>query len=175
MLTDLTQVIWALHEKKEKEKVPLTCRHLHHHRPCWEIRNRCWGRMFLLHVYVMTCKVHHHHARMLFVYRYHGGHPLCCFTRSEKGFGSLVSKPHLPIQDQYLFGQPFPLHLPGSHCNIIEETETHMFVGLCMMARRTYDSKGVTHFILADWSACLNHTSSRKTSTMGSFTADVEG
>lgn len=86
---------------------------------------------------------------MLFVYRYHGGRPFFVFTGSEKGFQS-NEQTDLPIQDQDLFGQPFPLHLPGSHCNVVEETETHMFVGLCVMARRTYDGKGVAHFILAD-------------------------
>ena len=82
---------------------------------------------------------------------------------------------YTPIENDDLLRQTLLLNLLGSYRDIVEEAETHMFIRLCMMSRRSNDRKRVSDFALTHRSTSMDHSTARQSRAMGSLSADVEG
>jgi hypothetical protein len=66
-----------------------------------------------------------------------------------------------PIKDQDLLREALSLNLLCSNSDIVEETETHVFLWFGMMTRRSDYCECVPHFSLAHRQAGLNDTTTR--------------
>lgn len=62
----------------------------------------------------------------------------------------------LPVQDQYTFDRGVHLNDFGGNGDVVEETETHVLVWLCVVARGTDDSKGLVKMALGDFQTSLD-------------------